>query len=131
MFEIISFLIIKDKIVRIIQFIVEINLYLFLFSFLIIGAFFVSAGAYLNISNIPVIPRIIFNKNGIDIFFDKKGIPINIMDDDKRHIQLLVACNPCAGSLNILKNNSNIISSLNTPNIIDSGIIIINFVIVR
>ena len=65
---------------------------------------------------------------GMFIIFDSSGKHKNTIEDDNKHIQLLVACKPNPVDLNTL-NITNIINiSLNTPKINEKAAIIINFV---
>ena len=89
----------KLIIIKIIQFIIVLIFNFFLFSALIIGAFFVSAGAYIANNNKPIISNDKLNINGIFIDLAIIGHPINIIDDDNKHIQLFDACNPWASYL--------------------------------
>ena len=62
------------------------------------------------------------------IIYDSSGKHKNTIEDDNKHIQLLVACKPNPVDLNTL-NITNIINiSLNTPKINEKAAIIINFV---
>ena len=74
-------------------------LYVNLLFLLIIGRLYVSAGAFLIISDKPINPNIILIFIGITTFIHNIGTKININDEDTKHIQLLVACNPNDGIL--------------------------------
>ena len=91
-----------DAQVNIVATINEIILYVNLLFLLIIGLLYVSAGAFLIINNIPIIPKISLIFIGITVFIHNIGTKMKINDDDTKHIQLLVACNPNDGILIIL-----------------------------
>ena len=101
------------------------NNLLFLFT---IGLLCVSAGLFLNISNMEVIPIIDLRYVGISKYLDIKGRPTNIIVELTKHIQLFVACNPNDTALigmYIIVNNT---TSLNIPSRADIIKIRINFV---
>ena len=67
----------------------------------------------------------------IFIFIHSRGIPMNIIVEDNKQIQLFVACSPNAGALKILNNKEKINISLNIPRIIAITNIIISLEIVK
>lgn len=81
---------------------VEIILYIFLLFLLIIGLFLVSAGLFLYINIIPIIPSIILKLIGMIMLLQRKLEKIKIVVDDTKHIQLLGACIPNDGILMML-----------------------------
>lgn len=109
---------------------ITIHLHKILFFFFINGCFFVSAGAYRKNAQIQNVNKIILIYVGIITYIARYGITRNIVNDDTKHIQLLVACNPYANARNTLYNIKIIIISLNIPNINATENIIIALVIV-
>jgi len=96
------FLIIIESITYIIEIIVERILYIFLLFLFTIGLLCVSAGEKIDICIVNIIPIIIFVIILSSIFLIISGIPINIIVDDNKHIQLFVACSPNDGILIML-----------------------------
>lgn len=96
-----------------------------------IGLFSVSAGLFLNISKVQIIPIETFNQIGNVSIKHRYGVVINIKVDDTKQIQLFVACNPKEGALTILYIIVNIISSFKIPRTNAIKNIIIVFVTVK
>lgn len=101
------------------------NNLLFLFT---IGLLCVSAGLFLNISNMEIIPIIDLRYVGISKYLDIKGRPTNIIVELTKHIQLFVACNPNDTALIGIYMMVNNITSFNVLNKKASIKIIINLV---
>lgn len=120
-----------DNTIYIIEIVVDSILYIFLLFLFTIGRFFVSAGENVIIPIVSIIPIIIFVILFSVIIFINNGIPINIIVDETRHIQLFVACNPNEGILMMLYIRRNIIYSFIIPNIIAIVVIMISFDSVR
>ena len=120
-----------DNVVYIIAIITEQYLKNNLLFLLIIGLLCVSAGLFLNISKIEIIPIINFIYVGISKYLDTKGKPTNNNVETIKHIQLFVACNPNDTALIGMYIMVKIITSLNIPNIMDKIKITINLLIRR
>lgn len=108
--------IVNDNITNIVAIIVEVILYTIRLFGLIIGFFAVSAGLFLNISNIPIIPKMIFGNIGMVTIVHRYAEPINIKVEDTKQIQLFVACIPKDVILNRLYITVNTMSSFSIPN---------------
>ena len=125
------FFITIDKVIYIIEIIIDRTLYIVLFFLFINGLFCVSAGASIPIITTSGMNIISFIKIGIVRFIQIYGVNIKNKDEDIRQSILLFACTPNAVSLIPLNVNNKSITSLNIPKIIEIIIIKINFVIVR
>ena len=131
LFEINWFDIMIANIIYIIDIIVEIILYINLLFLFIIGFFSVSAGLFLKINIVVVIPIVIFINVFIIMILLKNVKPINIILELIRHFVLVLACMPNDGILIMLYIIVNIISSFNIPRSAANRKIIIVFVIVK
>ena len=96
---------------------------------LTIGLLYVSAGLFLNINKIEIIPIIDLMYIGIDKYLEAKGKPTKIIVELIKQIQLFVACNPNDTALIGIYKIVNITTSFNIPNNVDIIKIMINLVI--
>lgn len=93
------------------------------------GLLYVSAGLFLNNRIIEIAFIIVLIKIFKIMVDDKNGIPINITVEDKRQIQLLVACSPKENNLIPLYIRRNISTSFPIFNINEHVIITKSLVI--
>ena len=98
-FDIKLFLIVIANIIYTHEIIVDIVLYIFLLFSLIIGFLYVSAGEKKLICSVDMNPIDNLKYMFTVIFLINKGIPIKIIVEAMRHIQLLDACIPNEGIL--------------------------------
>ena len=125
------FLIIKVKMKYIITTAIDKILKIILLFFFIKGLLTVSEGAYMLIISRTIKNKVINMFLGITNILHRYAPPKNNVEENKRHIQLLLACIPKANNLIKLNDINRNINSLNTPSIRAINEIIIVLVIVR
>lgn len=125
------FLIIKVKMKYIITTVIDKILKIILLFFFIKGLLTVSEGAYMLIISRTIKNKVINMFLGITNILHRYAPPKNNVEENKRHIQLLLACIPKANNLIKLNDINRNINSLNTPSIRAINEIIIVLVIVR